>query len=108
MKAKEAVDGAFAVVYDGREITVIVEESRVDEVNAFDVQRGYRLLTFDGVLPFDLVGFIARVSTALAEEGVSIFVVSSYSTDHIFVKESDLDRAIKGLRKAGFEVVVDS
>jgi len=47
------------------------------------------------------VGFLARVSGALAEEGISIFVISSYSTDHILVKEKDVLKAIRKLEELG-------
>jgi hypothetical protein len=56
------------------------------------------------VLPFGLVGFLARVSRALADEKVSILAISAFSTDHILVKESDLPRAIKKLQSLGFVV----
>jgi hypothetical protein len=35
---------------------------------------------------------------------VSIFVISSYSTDHILVKKKDLPKAIKALKGLGFKV----
>jgi hypothetical protein len=40
----------------------------------------------------------------LASEGVSIFVFSSYDTDHIMVKQYELDKAVEVLRKAGHSV----
>lgn len=49
-------------------------------------------------------GFLAKISTALAEEGISAFVMLSYSTDHILIKDENLDRAIKKLESMRFEV----
>lgn len=57
------------------------------------------------VLPFGLVGFLATVSKALADEGISIYVLSAYSTDHILIKKKDIVRAEKKLRKLGCKVV---
>jgi hypothetical protein len=55
-------------------------------------------------LPFELVGFLAAVATALAEVDVSVFVVSSYATDHVFVREDDLPAAVRRLEELGCEV----
>jgi hypothetical protein len=41
------------------------------------------------------------VATALADEGVSIFALSAYSTDHVLVKEADADRAVETLSDLG-------
>jgi hypothetical protein len=57
-------------------------------------------------LPFNLVGFLAEISKALADENISVFVISAYSTDHILVKKRDLVKAIKKLKELGFEIKV--
>jgi hypothetical protein len=59
------------------------------------------------VLPFGLVGFLATVSKALADEGISIYVISAYSTDHILIKEKDILKAKKKLKKLGCKEVED-
>jgi hypothetical protein len=40
----------------------------------------------------------------LASEGVRIFVFSSYDTDHIMVKQYELEKAVEVLQKAGHTV----
>jgi len=95
---------AFATVREANETTVVVEQSRVDEVAADAVERGWKRLTFEMELPFELVGFLAAVATALAEVDVSVFVVSSYATDHVFVKEADRADAVRQLEALGCEV----
>ncbi len=95
----------FAVVkYDG--VTVVLQERELERVRdeVVECERGFGLLTFDATLPFDLVGFIARVSAALAEKGVSVLVFSSYSTDHILVRDKDLSKALNALKGMGFDV----
>ncbi|TKX83492.1 ACT domain-containing protein, partial [Halorubrum sp. SS5] len=89
--------GAFATVREAEETTVVVEECEVDAVDADAVEPGWRRLTFEMELPFELVGFLAAVATALAEVDVSVFVVSSYATDHVFVGEEDLSAAARRL-----------
>ncbi len=90
----------FAMIKDPNGITLILPESELDGINKIlGCEKGFRLITFDIVLPFDLVGFISKVTTALAESNVGVLVLSSYSTDHILVKEKDLEKALEVLRR---------
>jgi uncharacterized protein len=65
---------------------------------------GWRLLTVRGPLEFTLTGIMASLAGSLAAAGVPIFAVSTFDTDHILVKQTDLDRAVAALREAGHEV----
>jgi len=105
-KTRRPIKEAFAVIQDKNEITVIAEQSRINIEDIIEVKEGWKILTFDAVLPFDLVGFLATICKALAEENISILAISSYSTDHILVMEKDLDKAIKKLKSLGFHVEV--
>lgn len=104
-KAKKTVKNAFANIIDKNEITVIIPEDKLDKKNILQVDSGYKLLTFDMILPFSLVGFIAKISKALASEGIPIFVVPAYSTDHILIKKKYLTKAKKQLKKLGFRII---
>jgi hypothetical protein len=95
---------AFANIIDHNEITVIMDQTKVDEEDVIEIQKDWKLLTFEMVLPFELVGFLATVSNAFAEEGIPIFAVSAYSTDHIFVREKDLPKAKEKLRTLGCRI----
>ncbi len=46
-----------------------------------------------GVLDFSLIGIIARISSLLAEESISIFAVSTFNTDYILIKEHQVEQA---------------
>ena len=102
--ADHDVADTFATIDDGRETTHVISETRLDEVDPVTVERGWRLLTFDAVLPFDLVGFLAVVASALAERDVSVFALSAYSTDHVLVKQEDLETALDALAELGCAV----
>ena len=101
IKAKNPVADAFANIIDKNEITVIVDQSKYDKENVIEIEKDWKVLTFDMVLPFELVGFLAKVSKVLADEKISIFAISAYSTDHILVKKKDLKRAEKKLKELG-------
>jgi len=95
---------AFATVRDEHGTTVVVTEDEADAIDAQDIEAGWRRLTFEMDLPFELVGFLAVVATALAEADVSVFVLSSYTTDHVLVKETDLVAATAQLERLGCSV----
>ncbi len=58
----------------------------------------------EGILDFSLIGILADISRVLAQAKVGIFVVSTFDTDYIFVKEQQLDRAISWLAQAGYQI----
>ncbi|MBA7498258.1 hypothetical protein ES704_00993 [subsurface metagenome] len=99
IKAKKPFVNAFVNIIDKNETTVIIEQSKYDEENVIEIEKGWKILTFDMVLPFGLVGFLAKVSKVLADEKIPIFAISAYSTDHILVKEKNLKRAEEKLKE---------
>ena len=54
------------------------------------VDRGWRVLEVVGPLDFSLTGVIASLVTPLAEAGVPIFVISTFESDYVLVRERDL------------------
>ena len=104
VSARRPHPDAFATIDDGTELTVVVESGEYDPDEAMEVEDGWKLLTFDMVLPFELVGFLARIASVLAEAGVSIFAISAYSTDHVLVPADDLDTAVERLEALGCSV----
>ena len=102
VKSKNLYPNAFANIKDKNELTVIIKESEVKEEDIIEIEKDWKLITFNTVFDFGVVGFIAKISDALAKEKISIFVISSYSTDHILIKNKDLKKTIKILAKLGF------
>ena len=102
LKSKKAYPNAFANIIDKNETTVIIEQPKYDMDDVLEIESDWKIITFDMVSPFGLTGFLSRVSDILADEGISILAVSSYSTDHILVKEKDLLKTINQLKKLGF------
>lgn len=60
--------------------------------------RPYRLITIDVVLEPDLVGFMARVSQALASAGISILPFAAFSRDHLLVPADQVETALVTLK----------
>ena len=100
-KAHYVPDTFLAVFHDQQETTVVANEAFLTEDWVIDAERGWKLLSFRTVLPFELTGFLAVVASALAEEKIPIFVLSAYSTDHLLVKETALEQTVRKLTKLG-------
>ena len=101
VKSKKSYPNAFVNIIDKNETTVIIDQSKVNDEDVIEIENDWKILTFDMVLPFGLVGFLAKVSKILADEKISIFAISAYSTDHILVKEKDLAKAKEKLENLG-------
>lgn len=54
------------------------------EVPENTVQRddGWKAFCIQGVWDFSLIGILAKIATILADNGISIFAVSTYNTDY--------------------------
>ena len=92
-----------SITFDPDEISLVLRDHDWSEFKGdfkdFKEEGPYRLLTFDIILDLDLVGFLSVVSGVLAEEGISIYAVSTYLRDHILVKKEDADRANIALKR---------
>jgi hypothetical protein len=77
----------------------------VDVPDGAKAEPGWRCLKLEGPLPFDMTGVLATLSTALAEAGVPIFVVSTYNTDYLLVKANDIEKARSTLLGKGHVIV---
>lgn len=86
------------------ELSVVCEESAAPPSER--CEGGWRGFVLAGPLAFELVGVIASLAEPLARNGVPIFVVSTFDTDYLLVKEARLEDAIAALEGAGHAVLV--
>jgi GNAT superfamily N-acetyltransferase len=84
------------------ELSVVCRQEAVPE----GVRRegGWRCLGVAGPLDFAQVGVLAALLVPLAEAGVAVFALSTFDTDYLLVKDTDRERALAALRRAGHEV----
>ena len=54
-----------------------------------------------GELDFSLIGILSSLSQVLAEAKIGLFALSTYRTDYLLVKETDLEAAVRALEQAG-------
>ena len=94
-------DAPFMIFRDQREVTLLIEEDDWKRIRhaARDakVEGGYRLVTLDIELPWNVVGYLAQVTNILAAAGFSVGALSSFSRDHLLIKQNDLGSALRVL-----------
>ncbi|MEE4246379.1 MAG: ACT domain-containing protein [Kangiellaceae bacterium] len=94
------------LITDKNEISLIAPDRFIQQYNDFvkEVSGGWQAIKINQQLDFDMVGIIASISHTLAEQEISIFVLSTYSTDVFLVKSAQLGKALLCLRKLGHNV----
>ena len=80
---------------------------RTEETPAVTIERedGWKGFRIRGVLDFSLIGILAKISGILAENGISIFAVSTYNTDYVLVKADQFEKTLQILDSKGFVIV---
>lgn len=84
------------------ELSVVCAQHLVP--NELQAERDWRCLGVVGPLPFALTGILLSLAQPLAEQGISIFAVSTFDTDYLLIKASTLGAAIAALQDAGHTV----
>jgi hypothetical protein len=93
--------GAFVSVTRTAEELSIVSANVPAGVRA---DRGWRCLKLEGPFALTETGVAAEFTALLARAGVSVFILSTYDTDYVLVKDERLESAKEALRGAGHVV----
>jgi uncharacterized protein len=99
-----AMRGAVSSLTRTTDELSIVCESKYAPSSA-KAEKGWRCFKLQGPFPFEMTGVLASALQPLAEAGVSIFAISTYDTDYVMVKETQLGKAEKALKAAGHDVL---
>ncbi len=94
-------DAPYMLLRDAMEVTLLLDETDWQTMRhaARDarVEGGFRLLTLDIELGWEVVGYLARVTTILAEAAIPVGALSAFSRDHLLIKQDDLGKALRVL-----------
>ncbi len=88
-----------AVTRTSEELSIVCPEASMPP--GVTAERGWRALKIEGPLDFDEVGILLSLAAPLAEVGVSIFVISTYGTDYVLVRDDQLEVALTALAERG-------
>lgn len=97
--------GAFvSTTRTAHELSIVCEAARVP---ADEQQYGpCAALEVAGPLDFSLVGIIASLTAPLAQAGLTVFVLSTYDTDYLLVRQQDF-RAVQRVLQAHGHTVTE-
>ena len=84
----------FFVAHDADEITVVTQKEKLDELDLVERNADdYALIALNVSIPFYSVGFLAAITSAIADQNLNALVVSTYSKDYLMVRFDLLPQA---------------
>ena len=89
----------YSITRTADEVSIMVSDQVVIDEQIFEP--GWKALKVAGPLDFSLTGILAGIATSLAQANISIFAISSFDTDYIFIKREKLENALAALSAAG-------
>jgi hypothetical protein len=92
----------FSITRSPDELSVVCRQDAVPEGVA--CERGWRCLRVAGTMPFSVVGVLVSLTAPLAQNGISIFSISTFDTDYLLVKDDEIEKAITVLQQAGHSI----
>ncbi|KAG0196831.1 hypothetical protein BGX28_009698 [Mortierella sp. GBA30] len=104
-KTPEEISLVISHAYPDTKENQIVPASSSGEAE-HKISPDWRCFKVKGPLDFSYVGIMANLSGALAESKISVFVVSTYDTDYILVKEDKALSAKKVFEGIGHSVEI--
>ncbi|CDZ63324.1 GATS-like protein 1 [Neorhizobium galegae bv. orientalis] len=92
-------DGFVSISRTEDELSIACREERVPS----DIKRdgGWTCYKFQGPFAFDETGIVLSVIRPLSENGIGIFVVSTFDGDHLLIKTADKPTSRELLQTAG-------
>ncbi len=94
----------FSLTKTCDELSVVCSQMAVPNNVQAECERDWKIFKVMGPLDFSLVGILANLSALLTAASISIFVISTFDTDYILIKEVNLDQAVTALEKGGHTI----
>ena len=91
--------GLFSVTRTKGELSIV--SPLINVPKGILCNQGWSCLKIKGPLDLSSTGIISSIARTLEKEGISLFIISTYDTDYVMVKEKDLEKAVFALTEAG-------
>lgn len=85
------------------ELSVVCLQENVP-ADGTTTERGWRCIKVEGAFDFSVSGLHISLAAPLAESMISVLAIATYETDHLLVKEADLERTLQVLIRAGHDI----
>lgn len=82
----------WSATQNDEETSLVCPERQVPE--EIEAERGWRIFRVKGMLDFSLTGILAHFLDPLKKGNIATFVLSTYRTDYLMVRDDDYEKAL--------------
>jgi uncharacterized protein len=93
----------YSITSTTDELSVVTLQTERNS-EAIICSRDWRILKIAGPLDLSFTGIIASITDILKAYEIPVFVLSTYDTDYILVKQAKLDSAVNVLTEKGYTI----
>jgi hypothetical protein len=102
LKEEIIFDEFISITKTNEETSIVIQSGKLNEY--IKMESGWKILKINGILDFSLIGILSKIGSILAKEKISIFVISTYNTDYIMIKEENIKKAMNVLIKNNYKI----
>ena len=86
----------LSITKTDEEISIVTTEKLSCEFE--EIEKDWRCMKVKGLLDFSFTGILNDILSPLKDKGISVFVISTFNTDYIFIKDEKLMEAVELLK----------
>ena len=86
-----------------KDLTIVCPQNIIPPDSESDLN--WRCFRIDGTFDLNQIGVISSLAAPLAQADISIFVISTYDTDYILVKDQKVEHAVSVLIDYGHMII---
>lgn len=92
----------YSVTRTDEEISIITDCDT--DFSNLESSSGWKGFKVKGILDFAQTGILHAIIEPLKDNGIPVFVISTFNTDYIFVKNEFFDRSTEILRESSYVI----
>jgi hypothetical protein len=96
--------GFYSITRTEEELTIVCPETHLTP--GIGSEAGWRCFQVRGLQDFSEIGIIFSLTRPLAANGIPVFVISTFNTDYLMVKDNDLAKAVDALSAEGHVIIL--
>ena len=102
------LESVFALIRDDIETTLIIEKNSLfqDLPDSFVRDDDWAIFRIKGEFFFGETGVILSAIWPLSENNIGVFILSTYSSDLLMIKQADLEKALMHLKSFGHNITI--
>lgn len=94
----------LSVTYTEEEVSIVCQERFIPADFQGEKEKGWRIVKVKGILDFSMTGILTALTIPLSEVNISVFVISTFNTDYLLIKQEALGDAVEIWKSQGHEI----